>query len=151
MGLPLPTDRYVTLERFAYTPMGTFGRMRVAGNAPLYTLELPWNNNNPGTSCIPIGEYGMVLGMFYSGDGPGGKKDYPAYELQNVPGRDLIKVHVANKITQLLGCIAPGLELGCMDGLWCVQKSQIAFDTFMSEMAGRSGLLKISNYAGGVL
>lgn len=123
----------------------------MAGNAPFYTLEDPWNNNEVGNSCIPIGEYGLVLGMFYGGDGVGGKKDYPTYELQNVSGRDLIKIHVANMITQLLGCIALGLELGYMNNLWCVQKSQLAFDTFMSEMDGRSGLLKISNYVGGTL
>lgn len=31
------------------------------------------------------------------------------FQIQNVPGRDGIAIHTANKISQLKGCLAPGL------------------------------------------
>src|SRR5688572_31361757 len=80
-----PTEALVTLERFAYTPMGTFGLLSVDGGVPFRTVERPWARNMDGISCIPCGAYSLKLGMFYSGDGVGGKKDYPAYEILDVP------------------------------------------------------------------
>jgi len=151
--VPVPTSALVTLPRFAYSPHGTFGRLSVDGGAPFYTVERPWANNAKGVSCIPCGTYVLKLGMFYSGDGPGGKRDYPAYEILGVPGRDQIKIHVANYMTQVEGCVAPGMTLGYNSEvqLWAVRNSQQAFDQFMNLMAGRDGQLVISNYVGGIL
>lgn len=151
--VPVPplTDALVTLIRFAYTPIGTFGWLAVDGGAPFYTVEQPWADNHASHSCIPCGTYALKLGMFFSGDGVGGKRDYPAYEILNVPDRDLIKVHVANKATDVRGCVGPGYELGAAYGQWAVLRSQDAFDHFMALMAGRDGSITISNYVGGIL
>lgn len=118
------------MVRFGSTPDGTFGTLSVGGQS-WYTVERPWVQNKPSISCIPAGTYPLVLGMFYSGDGPGGRPDYPAYEVQGVPGRSLIKIHKANRAIQLAGCIAPGKFLGCESGHWAVLDSTTAFKEFM--------------------
>lgn len=152
MGPPVPPiEALVTLERFAYTPMGTFGLLSVDGGTPFRTVERSWARNLDGISCIPCGVYRLKLGMFYGGDGVGGKRDYPAYEILGVPERDLIKIHVANKATQVKGCVGLGMQLGVLDGVWAVLNSQAAFDHFMELMDERDGSLHVSNYIGGML
>jgi len=65
-------------------------------------LELPYKNNQNKISAVKPGTYPVVLE--YS----------PAFnmnlwELKNVPSRSESKIHVANYVSQLEGCIAPGL------------------------------------------
>lgn len=66
-------------------------------------LELPWRDNQRRISCIPAGIYKAR------------KHKSPRFGwslwLQDVPGRSEILIHPANKVTQLLGCIAPGTDL----------------------------------------
>lgn len=119
------------LVRFANSPHGTFGRLRL-GDAEWFTVEKPWNNNVPQTSCIPAGNYAVKSSMFYGGDGPGGRPDYPCYEIIGIPGRSLIKVHMANIADELLGCVAPGKELGWIKNRWAVVRSREAFDELMT-------------------
>lgn len=68
-----------------------------------FTVELAWNGNRRNTSCIPEGEY--------IADFETHQKFGECYRLQDVEGRDGILIHVANKRTQLRGCIAPNLTL----------------------------------------
>ena len=86
--------------------------------------------------CIPKGVYPLKLGMYYSGDGPGGKIDYPSYEVLNVPKRSLIKIHAANKASELLGCIAPGLSMDIFGGEIGVTSSRKALEEFMEALGG---------------
>lgn len=124
----------LTLERWGSTPMGTFGQLRL-GTHWWFTVERPWLQNAPSVSCIPAGTYPLTLGFFYSGDGVGGKPDYPAYELRDVPGRSLIKIHRANIASQVKGCIAVGKQLGCEGGKWAVLRSAEAYAEFMAAAA----------------
>ena len=110
--------------------MGTFGQLTL-GDKSWFTVERPWAQNKPSVSCIPAGWYPMTLGMFYSGDGPGGKADYPAYEITEVPGRAQIKIHKANIATQVEGCVALGKDLGAVEGVWAALRSKDAFTEFM--------------------
>lgn len=61
------------------------------------TLELPWRNNLPFTSCIPSSSYEAE------------RVDSPnhgnTFRLKNVPGRSNILFHGANTVADLLGCI----------------------------------------------
>jgi len=122
----------VLLERFAYTPDGTFGRLHVNGYA-CFTVERPWLNNERNISCIPTGRYGLRLGM-HRRNTPDTSDDYPAYELEGVPGRSLIKIHIGNTLLDLKGCIAPGTSLGYVAGHWGVTSSQAAYAQFMARM-----------------
>lgn len=71
----------------------------------IFTLELPWKDNQQGISCIPAGKYRVTRRT---------KKThwwakYPtAFEFHDVPGRYNILIHAANWISQLKGCIAVG-------------------------------------------
>lgn len=126
------------LERFAYTPWGTFGLLTVMENA-WYTVEEVWRDNEAWVSCIPTGEYRILPVMHgVSGDNP-----YPAYRLQEVPGRSEIDIHIANTINGIDGCIGLGTKLDYIYGLWAVGDSRTAFGEFMRLMDGREGHIKI--------
>jgi hypothetical protein len=53
----------IVLERFAYTPIGSFGRLMFP-EFQCYTVERPWLDNKIRESCIPEGEYALKLGMY---------------------------------------------------------------------------------------
>ncbi len=71
------------------------------------TLELPYKENQSNISSIPIGVYhckwtrsnrlSAIKGM-----------DVFTYEVLNVPNRPGIRIHSANYVHDLLGCIALG-------------------------------------------
>lgn len=130
--------KQVLLERFAYTPFGTFGRL-IVDYFQCYTVERPWLNNKVRESCIPEGKYELKLGMFNNGG-------YSAYEVMDVPNRSLIKIHIGNTIDDVVGCIAPGNKLGYLRGKWGVIYSRPAFDAFMDNMNGEDGVIEITQY-----
>lgn len=91
----------------------------VVGAETLYTLELPWADNHPQKSCVPLGLYELV-----EYDSPSHGNTWclrnPALKIM---GRDILspdqvaaglrsmcEIHAANWSRQLLGCIAIGLD-----------------------------------------
>lgn len=71
------------------------------------TLELPWKNNKNSVSCIPKGKYTC----HYNKSSHFSEKrhhDVFTYEILNVPGRAGVRIHSANFVSDLLGCIALG-------------------------------------------
>lgn len=81
-------------------PKGTNGMLYCNSNFQCYTIELPWLNNEPQHSCIPIGRY--ALKMRYS------LKHKTHMILEGVKDRALILIHPANNaLKELKGCIAP--------------------------------------------
>lgn len=133
------------MERFAYTPQGTFGEI-IVSPFRCFSIEEVWKNNQPRISCIPTGIYPIRLGTHYGK--PGDQDDYEVYEVSQVPGREHIEIHIANSIKDIEGCIGPGLELGFVHGLWAVTRSREAFEAFMGIMEGMpEGLLEIVDVA----
>lgn len=131
------------LERFAYTPYGTFGRLKANGFECL-TIEEVWKSNIRGKSCIPIGIYELKRGHF--------PKHAEAFEVMNVPNRSAILIHVANTIDDIEGCIGPGERLGMVKDKWAVLQSKSAHDRFMKYMQGTDlAKIRIYNYLGGML
>lgn len=120
----------ITLERFAYTPMGTFGRLR-AGNRTWYTVEKPWRNNAHAISCIPEGKYKATR---YNSPTPGRGV---VWQFDDVPNRENVQIHVANTEHDVIGCIGLGTSLGCLipkgekEQIWGVQNSRTAVIEFM--------------------
>ena len=114
----------------------TIGRL-TAGDFQCLTLELPWRDNQPNVSCIPPGEYAYKIRF-------SPKKQYYVLELQNVPGRSYIQIHVGNFTRQIEGCILPGYGIKDIDhdGILDVTDSQAAFDDLM-HVAGDAGLIRI--------
>ena len=124
----------VHLERYETGPLGTFGKLWISGayvldSLELHTVEAPWEDNRRGVSCIPTGEYKLIRGKFYKGG-------YSTFELDGVPGRSLIKIHVANFARELTGCIALGMTRGTLGKTPAVLHSREAHDLLMDSLAG---------------
>lgn len=91
----------LTIERTYPKAEYTIGRLYVDGVFLCNTLELPWRDNKRNVSCIPKGEYTVELS--YS---PKFRRRTPI--VRNVPNRDCIRIHSANRVTEIQGCIAVG-------------------------------------------
>lgn len=74
------------------------------GNKVVHTLELPWLDNNRNISCIPEGEYEVVLREE-------GKYANEALWIKDVPDRGGILIHIGNAPDDTEGCILPGLRV----------------------------------------
>ena len=113
----------LTLNRDIMTPSYTEGTLLIDGSQECFTLEKPWLDNQPDTSCIPAGTY-PVENQF----SPHFGCNMP--HVLNVPGRSAIMIHPANYEEQLLGCIA----LGTTRGPDFVGNSRAAFDAFLNKL-----------------
>lgn len=74
-----------------------------------FTLELPWRDNKSRVSCIPKGTYDAMK-----------MKRSPAFGYEHlwivgVPNRSGIKIHRANKVEHLRGCIGVGKTQADLD------------------------------------
>jgi hypothetical protein len=107
-----------------------------------FTLELPWKNNQQYVSAIPEGVYDVV-------------KRYSAkygnhLHILNVPNRDLVLIHEANFVRNLLGCIAVGekrLDID-KDGLTDVTNSVATKNKLLSFLDTKT-TLTISSFTNG--
>lgn len=118
----------VDLERLVSDARGTLGVMTL-DNKKFYTLERPWVDNIPYLSCIPKGSYTCRLII----SGKFGK----VYQVDNVPGRTAVLIHMGNFIRNTLGCILPGLEFENKEGKeLAVYKSRIALAQFHEQLKG---------------
>ena len=90
----------VTLTRVAYNDDATPGVLKVEDEL-FYTLELPYINNERNISCIPEGEY-----IAKPRKSPSRKTT--VYELEAVPGRSNIQIHIGNTTDDIEGCILVG-------------------------------------------
>lgn len=123
----------ITLTRFAYSPIGTFGILTIR-DWSCYTVERPWIRNVQRVSCIPEGIYplrkrrSLTVERITDGKFPDG------WELEGVPYRSHILIHPANTMDDLQGCIGVGQNLGFIAGRWAVTDSQATFAQLMAEL-----------------
>lgn len=115
------------LERFAYTPLGTFGRL-IDDEFTACTMEEIWAKNVRSQSCIPEGTYKCRRNIF--------PRTGETFEVTAVPNRTAILFHVANTIANVEGCIGPGNSFGTVDGMWGVHESLQAYKRFMKHLEG---------------
>lgn len=124
----------VKVARMGRFPFGAYGKLYVTNcDTQFSTVERPWLDNERSISCIPAGTYPLVLGEFRRNTADP-SDDYPCFEIHDVPGRNLIKIHVANRPDQVQGCIAIGLGFGVSNGVWSVIHSRAAHQQFMEAM-----------------
>lgn len=117
----------IIIARFAYEPDCVLGVLSITGtDFECFTIERPWLQNAPGRSCIPEGDYRAQVGTHY-----GAGEGRPSIELSGVPGRSEIEIHVANRPSELRGCIAPGMRLGVLRGERAVLESARALRTIL--------------------
>lgn len=130
------------LTRAPSTDEGTFGTLLLDGQV-LRTTELPWRDNKPQASCIPAGVY--VCAIVQS------PKFGRVYGLRDVPGRSHILIHAANYggdrvkgyRAELLGCIAPCMVHGQLNGQMAGLSSREALAELMAWAAGEPFELEI--------
>lgn len=121
-----------TLQRNSDNGKCMLGRLTLPSGLVLATIERPWKDNKPNISCIPAGTYRCVLSM-----SPRFRR--MLYEVQNVPNRAGIRIHVANWASELHGCIAVGL----VHGPDMVLKSTIAMQRMNDQLRGRPFTLQV--------
>lgn len=106
------------LERMPSTETETEGFLSFASEI-LATIELPWIDEGflggkPFESCVPAGVYRLIPHKRPNGDralaliNPELGVYYQAGDRVNGLGRYLILIHVANWVSEIVGCIAPG-------------------------------------------
>lgn len=147
----------VVLTRQPSTAHGTFGVVQVTDAVRAWSsLELGWHGNRPQHSCIPVGTY--RCGLAETGKWSP-REDGKLYQVLDVPGRSLIKIHAATfagdeeqgYYAELLGCIALGTRAGTLtpEGYTrpqaCLLESRKALREFMDLLAGRDFMLRIRN------
>lgn len=100
----------ITLKRTSSDDTCTRGLITLEDGTQIYSLELPWRDNQKNISCVPPGIYKLIP---YTSP----KHDSTWY-LENaelgVGGagfeREFCEIHSANWASQLEGCIALGLD-----------------------------------------
>lgn len=127
----------VRIERFAFLPTATMGRLK-AGGFECWTLERAWLDNAPNKSCIPDG--------FYECEPFSGVKFKDVVEVTDVPGRSYILFHAANLPSEIQGCIAPGLNCHFDNEEARVWNSRKAL-AGLFDAAGKSFCLQVSSVA----
>jgi hypothetical protein len=118
------------------------GVMKVNGEVAYTTAELPWRNNTPNESCIPIGEYKIKRGHSV-------KWDKEVWFIGPVKGREAIEIHPGNFRRDTRGCVLIGNSFIKMEEGRTIGNSIAAFNRFMEETEGMfEGTLYILNEDG---
>lgn len=127
----------LTLTRAHRKPHETMGMLSIDGidHDPIFTMELPWRDNQHAISCIPVGVY-----QVWPHISPTKGK---CWQIMDVPGHDHILIHVANWASELKGCIALGLSAGMMDGEPAIMSSDKAISYFRTLVGEHSFTLTI--------
>ena len=125
----------LTIERL-YLPYGTPGIAAVDGELICPTLELPWKDNKNDISCIPAGTYQCEKAMYHPRPTPTNPhpKPYLAIKVNNVQGRTGIWAHVGNYLSQILGCILPGVEVSYSAKDAAAHNSRLALEKLLAKL-----------------
>lgn len=133
------------------------------GDRQLFTMERPWVKysdigGKPFLSCVPDGLYNLLPHTR-----PNGDKSYAlvnplegVYHYDehrpNGQGRYLILIHPGNWVTDVVGCIAPGLAYKIdSQRRQMVSSSKVAMDAILVALNGEFGhTLNILNSTGAV-
>jgi hypothetical protein len=121
-----PSEFKLTIARKYNSEKCTSGYLAVNGDIIAYTLELPWQGNEPLISAIPDGTYGGILRYDHA--------DAWRIELTGVPGRANVQIHTGNTPDDSEGCILVGLKLG--NDLCSVVDSKKAYDALRTAFYG---------------
>lgn len=98
-------DFMIQIQRYRELPSATLGTLHVGIEQEelCNTLEPPFQNNEEDISSIPAGKYSASLRY----DGPRGWR----IQLQDVPDRTVIQIHLGNFPRDTKGCVLVGLDV----------------------------------------
>jgi hypothetical protein len=123
----------VEIERFAEGNKGTLGAMTLEDGNMLSTLE------PPGPSSVVEGSGLRISEGIYSIKDYSSSKFTNVFELQNVPGRTKVLIHIGNFAVnpiETTGCILPGTDFN----YWVVKNSGQALDTLRNYINVNGGV-----------
>jgi len=118
----------ITIERKISSDACTMGYLSINNKTVCYTLELPWENNAKNISCIPAGSYKGILRY--------DKSDGWRIQLENVPDRDGVQIHMGNYTKQIKGCVLVGMRANLSE--CSVQQSAGAYAQLKEAFYGTS-------------
>lgn len=127
----------INLQRLYMGRDCTIGTLEVDGRILCYTLEDPWLNNRPLESCIAAGEYNVDP---FSGD-----RYQNVWQVQDVPGRSAILIHVGNTALDTQGCILVGKVVGELKGMRAVLHSARTLSNLKGIIGPNSFILHVRN------
>lgn len=107
----------ITVSRQYRASGCTSGYLAVNGKIIVYALERAWLDNVNDVSSIPAGTYKAHLRY--------DKKDHWRIQLDGVPKRTGVQIHVGNEPEESKGCLLVGAKLGA--DLCSLQGSQNAY------------------------
>lgn len=125
----------LTIERKLSSNNCTMGYLTTKGETLCYTLELPWADNSNNISCIPVGTYNGILRY--------DKTDGWRIQLENVPNRTGVQIHMGNYTSQIQGCILVGINAKVDD--CSVQNSSAAYSKLKKAFYGTSNPISTPN------
>ena len=142
-------EQIITLQRFHKGANDTVGRITMPSGFHYYTLEPTYRGDNmphdkiKGRTAIPQGTYPVV-------SYPSAKHRCMVPLLKNVPGFDMIEIHVGNTYKDSEGCILIGKACQVNDeedsqAINRVLYSKVAYSDFYREFAKleKAGTVKI--------
>lgn len=106
----------------------TMGYLVADGEVICYTLELPWEDNSNFISCILPGTYNGILRY--------DKTDGWRIQLEDVPNRTAVQIHIGNYTKDTKGCILVGT--GAKTDDCSVQNSILAYSKLKEAFYGTS-------------
>ncbi len=118
----------LNIERKLSSEKCTMGYLIANGKVVCYTLELPWKDNLNNISCIPKGSYNGILRY--------DKNDGWRIQLEDVPNRTGVQIHLGNYTTEIKGCILVGTNAN-IDNC-SVQNSSVAYSELKKAFYGTS-------------
>lgn len=122
------------VQRDKVTPKSVSGQLSIDRIFECFTVEPGAQPVNVGHPTIPAGRYKVILTK-------SPHLGYVTPEVLDVPGRTAIRIHIANFVTELLGCTAVGRKrsLVLMENEWAVWDSAIAFEALMVKLRAATG------------
>lgn len=131
------------LERYSYAETETEGCLYINDDEFVYTLERPWvpgmAGGMPFESCVPDGDYELIPHTRPNGDAVYALRNtglgvyYTKQERGDNDGRYLILIHSANFVSEVVGCIAPGLVRTIYNNTRMVRSSRNAMKEIMED------------------
>lgn len=97
--------KIIKLKRFYYE-VGTLGIIEIGENL-IFTLELPYKNNERNVSCIDEGKYKLTR---YNSN-----KFKDCFKVNDVKNRSDILIHSGNSLNNTRGCILVGCGINFND------------------------------------
>jgi len=132
----------VYLLRTRTSNQGTEG-MLITDGFVCKTLELPWRENRQSISCIPSGEYNVVIRQ--------SPKYGSTYHITKVPNRSYILIHAGNWAgdrskgfkTHVNGCVLLGKVHGFLSEQRAILSSRVTIRKFRHAMNDKPFVLNV--------